>query len=110
MNPLTELRTKNVALTPAAEDAIRARAARLGRFCSRIERCTVTVEGAGRHHRQGNYRVRIDLVLPGAELIVEKDAQANLEQALGAAFQAVGRRLEEQVQISRGFVKHHERD
>jgi len=107
MNPLTELKKKDVTLTPALEDAIHARAARLGKYCSRIERCTVRVEGSGRHHRQGNYQVRIDVTLPGAEIIVHKHADANLEQALKAAFQAVGRGLEEQVRISRGFVKHH---
>lgn len=108
MNPITELREKDVTLTPALQEAIRERAAKLGKYSKRIERCTVTVEGSGRHHRQGSYAVRIDLLVPGAELVVEKRAQANLEQALKGAFQAAGRRLEEQVRIARGFVKHHE--
>lgn len=107
MNQVFELKQKDVVLTAALAESIEARSEKLGRFSGRIQRCTVTVEGAGRHHRQGVYRVRIDLVIPGAELVVHKHSEANLELALKAAFQAIGRMLEDQVSRSRGFVKSH---
>jgi ribosome-associated translation inhibitor RaiA len=90
-----------------AED-IRERAAKLDHFFDRIMRCRVTVEGSGNHHRQGNYIVKIDLTVPGMEIIVEKQAAANLELALKDAFDATGRRLEDHVRRRRGFVKTHE--
>ena len=108
MNQAFELRQKDVTLTPAMVETIEARAEKLGRFSRRIQSCTVTVEGSGRHHRQGNYNVRIDLIVPGTELVVRKHSEANLELALKGAFNAIGRRLEEQVRQSRGFVKTHE--
>jgi len=108
MNQAFELRQKDVALTPAMVGTIQARAEKLGRFSRRIQSCTVTVEGSGRHHRQGHYNVQIDLVVTGNELVVRKHSEANLEIALKGAFNAIGRRLEEQVRQSRGFVKTHE--
>jgi len=108
MNQVFELKQKDVLLTEALAETIEARSLKLGRFCGRIQRCTVTVQGPGRHHRQGSYRVRIDLVVPGAELVVHKHAEANLELALKAAFQAMGRVLEDQVCRSRAFVKSHQ--
>jgi len=108
MNNVFELKQKDVVLTAALAEAIEVRSMKLGRFCGRIQRCTITVEGPGKHHRQGVYRVRIDLVVPGAELVVHKHAEANLEIALKAAFQAMGRVLEDQVSRSRGFVKSHQ--
>lgn len=102
-----ELKQKDVSLTPAATEGIQDRAERLEKFCNRITRCTVTVEGSGRHHRQGSYGVRIDLTVPGTELVVHKKAEANLELALKAAFDTMTRRLEDHVQRERGFVKKH---
>jgi len=107
MTQIFELKQKDVVLTAALTEAIEARSEKLGLFSGRIQRCTVTVQGPGKHHRQGAYQVRIDLVVPGAELVVHKHAEANLELALKAAFQAMGRVLEDQVCRSRGFVKTH---
>ena len=103
-----ELRQKNVTLPPAMAEEIRERAEKLDHFFDRIMRCRVTVEGSGNHHRQGNYTVKIDLTVPGTELVVGKHAAANLELALKDAFEAAARRLEDHVRRRRGFVKTHE--
>jgi ribosome-associated translation inhibitor RaiA len=87
---------------------IRERAAKLDHFFDRIMRCRVTVEGSGNHHRQGNYAVKIDLTVPGVEIIVEKRAATGLELALKDAFDTAARRLEDHVRRRRGFVKTHE--
>jgi len=100
-----ELMQKDVTLTPGMAETIRSHAEKLDQFCGRIMRCRVTVEGSGIHHRQGLYGVKIDLTVPGAELVVHKHAAANLELALKGAFDAAGRRLEDHVRRRRGFVK-----
>ena len=97
-----ELMQKDVTLTVAMAEDIRSRAERLDQFTDRIMRCRVTVEGSGTHHRQGLYRVTIDLTVPGSELIVHKHAAANLELAVKSAFDAAGRRLEDHVRRRRG--------
>jgi ribosome-associated translation inhibitor RaiA len=107
MNLPFELRQKDVTLTRAMAEDIRGRADRLDHFFDRIMRCRVTIEGSGPHHRQGHYRVKIDLTVPGSEILVEKQAAANLELALRTAFNAAGRRLEDHVRKTRGFVKRH---
>jgi len=107
MNLPFELRQKDVTLPEEMARNIRERAANLDHFFDRIMRCRVTVEGSGKHHRQGGYRVMIDLTVPGSELIVQKRSSGNLELALKAAFDAAGRRLEDHVRRMRGFVKSH---
>jgi len=96
-----ELMQKDVMLPVGMVDDIRSRAEKLDHFYDRIMRCRVTVEGSGAHHRQGNYRVTIDLKVPGTELVVQKRADANLELALKGAFDAAGRRLEDHVRRRR---------
>jgi len=103
-----ELRQKDLALPTAFAEEIRGRAEKLDHFFDRIMRCRVTVEGSGPHHRQGRYRVKIDLTVPGSEILIQKQAAANLELALKAAFTAAGRRLEDHARKLRGFVKRHE--
>lgn len=96
-----ELLQKDVALPPAMAEEIRSRAEKLDHFHGRIMRCRVTVEGSGPHHRQGRYEVRVDLTVPGKELVVRKQSAANLEAALKGAFDAAGRRLEDLVRRRR---------
>jgi len=100
-----ELKQRNVALTPAMGEDIQRRAEKLDHFFDRIMRCRVTVEGPGGHHRQGLYAVTIDLTVPGTEILVHKQANANVEVALKSAFDAAARRLEDHVRKARGFVK-----
>jgi len=107
MNLPFELVQKDVALPAAMIDEFRSRAERFDRFFNRIMRCRVTVEGSGVHHRQGRYAVTIDLTVPGSEIVVRKKAAANLELAMKDAFHAAGRKLEDHVRKTRGFVKRH---
>jgi ribosomal subunit interface protein len=97
-----ELHQKDVALPPAMAEEVRKRAERLEHYYDRIMRCRITLEGSGRHHRQGSYKVLIDLTVPGAEIVVHKEEAANLELALGEAFDAATRRLEDHVRRIRG--------
>jgi ribosome-associated translation inhibitor RaiA len=73
---------RDVSLSQAAAAEIRAKAANLGTYYDRLTRCRVVVEGPGRHHRQGPYSVRIDLSVPGAELVVDRQTDEDLYVAI----------------------------
>lgn len=102
-----ELRQKDVTLPPAMADEVRERARSLERHVDRIMRCRVTIEGSGKHHRQGRYSVTIDLLVPGSEIVIHKQEALNLTLALNKAFEAAERRLEDRQSRRRGFVKVH---
>jgi len=100
-----EIRQKDVVLSPGLLREIRSHAEKLTRFCSRVTRCRVWVEGPGNHHRHGHYHVTVDVAVPRGEIVVRKAGATSLDLALWAAFSAVIRRLEDHVQRRRGFVK-----
>jgi cold shock CspA family protein len=96
-------------LSAAMEAEIRERAARLDTYYEGIMRCRVVVAApVGHHHRGGPYNVRIDLTVPGAELVVNRQADEELPVAIRDAFDAMRRRLEDYVRHQRGAVKTHE--
>lgn len=98
----------------ATRGLIEEKVAWLERYFDRITGCRVVVEMPHRHSRQGNqYHVRIDLALPGSEIVVNRDsarrtANQDLEVAIGHAFDAARRQLEEHVRRRRQEVKNHE--
>lgn len=98
----------------AVEDKIREKAAKLEQFHDRIMGCRVVVEAPHRHRHQGKlYHVRIDLTVPGGELVVSrehhgKQAHQDVYVAIRDAFNAAQRQLESHIQRQRGHVKHHE--
>ncbi len=98
--------------SPALEARIRQRAQELEHFYNRITSCHVTVE-LRRRQRQGNlFEVRIDLVVPGREIVVGRErgvnhAHEDAHVAVRDAFDAVRRRIEDHVRHERGDVKVH---
>jgi cold shock CspA family protein len=97
--------------SPALEATIREKAARLDTFARRIMSCRVVVEFAGKHHAYGNqYNVRIDITLPGGEVVATREPGEHKEYkeiaiALRDAFDAAARQLEDRVRCQRGDVK-----
>jgi ribosome-associated translation inhibitor RaiA len=86
----------DITLPDPIEEAIRERAAKLDKVNGRLIGCHVTVEGPGRHHRNGGpFRVRIDLSVPGSELVINQKEAPDLGLAIRDAFDAARRRLEE---------------
>lgn len=98
----------------ALEAKIRERAEGLDRFFERIMGCRVVVELHHKHHQQGNlYHVRIDLTVPGDELVVSREPDEHLMHedahvAVRDAFDAARRELEDYARRRRGDVKTHE--
>ncbi len=78
-----QITAHDFALSEALEAEIRERAARLDTYYDRIIRCRVSVEApVGHHHRGGPYKVRIDLTVPGAELVVNRQDDEDLLVAI----------------------------
>jgi len=101
-------------------------------FYSQITGCRVAVEVPHRHHVKGSpYHVRIDLTLPGGEVVIKREANLSsrvrregeggiskqlevetphkkLRMAINDAFKAAARRLQDYARRQRGDVKNHQ--
>jgi ribosomal subunit interface protein len=104
---------RRIASSPAIEDYIRRRAAKLETFSDRIVRCRVTVEMPYRHHSHGKvYRIGIALALPGGELFVGRAPDDGTHHdpyaAVDDAFDDAARVLQDHVRKHRGDVKSHD--
>ncbi len=88
------------------------RIAWLEHFSDQIMSCHIIVEKPHNHHRQGNlFHVRINLRLPGAELIVNREPSAHkahkdLKVTIHDAFDETRRKLEDYVRKHRQDIKH----
>lgn len=122
---------RNIEPSDRVEATIRKQVVKLGRFYARIMSCRVAVEAPENRRRHGGVpHVRIDLSLPGAELVIKNDPSLRrtiqseelnqspkrldlsvphkcVEVAVRDAFRAARRRLEDYVQRTRGDVKTH---
>jgi ribosomal subunit interface protein len=105
---------RNLDRSEAMEAKIRERAEQLDHYCAHIMRCRVTVEALHKHHHQGNhYHVRVDVTVPGQELVASREPDADgaytdAYVAIRDAFDAVRRQLEDYQRKRRGHVKTHE--
>lgn len=88
---------------------IREKAEKLTSFYERIMSCHVTVEVPHKHHHQGKeFNVRIDISVPGNEIVVNHDHSEDPYVALRDAFDAAKRQLEDYARKQRGDIKKHE--
>jgi ribosome-associated translation inhibitor RaiA len=125
-----------MAPSPAVGAKIREEAAKLEEFYGRITSCRVMIEIPHRSQNGGyRFHVRIDLTVPGAEVVVNHDPtlhcpiqrpiqsmddeecaktqklstpQKDVYMAIRDAFKTARRRLQEYAQRQNGAVKHHE--
>lgn len=104
---------KNMDPSPAIEQHVRDKSAKLERFFDRITGCHVTIEAPHRHQHKGRlYEVRIDLTVPGREIAVTQSGQMDhrhedVRVAVADAFRAAARQLEDHARKGRGAVKVH---
>lgn len=104
---------RNLDASPSVEAKIRERARELERFFDRIVSCRVVVEAPNRRRHGDLYHVRIDLKIPGKEIVVKRDppehhAHEEIDVAVRDCFDAVRRQLEDHVRRRRGDVKAHD--
>jgi cold shock CspA family protein/ribosome-associated translation inhibitor RaiA len=74
---------RNMKPSEAVEVRVREEVAKLETFYQGIMHCRVVVELPHRHHKSGDlYHVRIDMTVPGADLVVKREPslQASLRQ------------------------------
>jgi ribosomal subunit interface protein len=99
--PLT-ITAQEITLPDSIEEVIREKASKLERFYDRLIGCHVRVAGPGKHHRNGGlFEVRIDLSVPGNELVVNHQRHEDLSVAIREAFAAAKRRLDEHARLQR---------
>lgn len=100
---------RDIPRSDAVETVIREKVDKLGLFFDRITSCHVTVGFIQKHQHQGKlFNVRVDLTVPGAEIVVNRDKSEDVYVALRDAFDAAKRKLEDHVRRMRGNVKVHE--
>jgi ribosomal subunit interface protein len=102
-----QITARDVELSPSIEQLIREEAAKLESFFERVMGCRVLVETAHRYPtgERVHYNVRIDLTLPGAELVIKRQPHEDLWTAIQRAFDAAQRRLQDRARRRRGDVK-----
>ncbi len=99
---------RNFPRSEAVEARIRAKAEKLEEFDPHIMSCHVVVDELDRHRHQGKqFTVRLDIRVPGNEVVVDRDHHEDIYVALRDAFDAAGRKLEEVVRTRRRDVKAH---
>lgn len=100
--------THRVELRAAEERLIRRQVELLERFCPRLTRCEVVLNGMSDHHQTGGpIAVRLHLGVPGGELTVDRQEGENPTAALRQAFSAGRRQLQDWVRIQRRAIKRH---
>ena len=126
-----QITLRNVPVPELIEPEIHERVLKLDRYYDHIMSCRVLVERTHRHHADGNrFHVRIDLGVPGGEIVVKRDSslhgeKQHLEQArerkqdeveavrkyarvaVREAFDAARRRLQDYARRQRGDTKVH---
>jgi cold shock CspA family protein/ribosome-associated translation inhibitor RaiA len=102
-----QITARDLELSPNVEQLIREEAEKLESFYERLTGCRVLVETAHRYPtgERVQYNVRIDLTVPGAELVIKRQPHPDLWTAIQRAFDAARRRLQDRARRRRGDVK-----
>jgi len=91
-----QITSRNVSLSDAAEQTIREKAAKLDHFYDQIMGCRVLVEAPHRHQNHGNqYSVRLDITVPGSEIVIKREENEDLYVAIRDAFDAAQRKVKD---------------
>ena len=108
-NTPVQITVRNVSLSEAAKDNIRNKAEKLHSVYDPITSCHVIVEAPHRHHQKGvQYNIRVDITVPGTEIVVRRESNPDLYVAIRDAFTAASRQLREYGRRQRKEVKTHE--
>ncbi len=104
-----QITLRDIPASVALEDHIREKALKLEHFYPGLVGCRVVVELPHKHKQHGKlFNVRIDLTVPGREIVINHDRSEDVYVALHDAFDAANRKLEDYGRRQRGDVKAHE--
>lgn len=99
----------NLPQSDALEARARKMAEKLEKFHSRIVSCRVGIEELRRHRSRGRlFHVRVDLRIPGKEIVSNHRHNKDPYVAVRNAFLSIRRQLEDAARVERGNVKTHE--
>jgi ribosomal subunit interface protein len=105
---------RNMDPSETVEAKVRERAEKLEKYFGHLTSCRVVVEAPKRRHHKGKlYHLRIELGVPGMELVVnrhpkDKHAHEDVYVAVRDAFDAARRRLQDQARRREGRTKAHD--
>ena len=109
-----EVTYRDVEKTEALETLVREKVAKLEQVCDRLNSCRVAIEKIHDRPSSGSpYRVRIDMTVPGQELVAESNPgeevqYVEVQPVIRDAFDAARRQLKEISERQRNRVKTHE--
>lgn len=104
-----QITIRDIAESEAIENRIREKVEKLGQFYSHIVFCRIVVDVPEKRQHQGKlFNVRIEIAVPGKELVVKRDLHEDLYVSIRDAFKDAVRQLEEYAAIQRGDVKAHQ--
>ncbi len=100
---------RNIELPAATEADLRERINGLSRYYERITSCAVTIDVPQRRRRSDGhkYRVRVEIVLPGGEIVINHQPCDELRTAVQDAFDAARRRLQAYVERQNALATAH---
>jgi len=129
MKAQMQITFRNMKPSATVEEWILEEVDKLESLYGQLMGCRVAVEMPHRHHKKGSpYHVRIDLTVPGGEIVVKKEPSLNararhldepvnkkhaeihiphkdLRLTINDAFKAAGRRLQDYARRQRGDIK-----
>lgn len=104
-----EISSRNIDLSTEMEQLINEKAEKLNNFHDGIISCRVMVEVPHRSQRKGIfYNVRIDLTVPGGDVVVKREPGEDLYITICNAFDVAERQLKGFAEKQRGDVKRRE--
>ena len=103
----------NVSSSEAIEAKSRQKTDKLNKLYNRLIGCRVAIDAPHRHHQGNLYHIRIDLTVPGGELVIDRtppehQAHEDIYVAVRDAFNAAKRKLQDYARLQRQDVKVHE--
>ena len=108
MKFIFQITARDIPHSEALESHVRQKAEKLEAFYPHIMSCRVVIEVPHKHKPQGrSFDVRLDITVPGKELVVTREADEDVYVALRDAFDAAKRQLEDYGRRQRGDIKAH---
>jgi ribosomal subunit interface protein len=101
-----QITVRDIRHSPTLDAHIRSKAAKLEQHSSPIISCRIVAEAPHKHQQSGRlYSVRLDIAVPGREIVVNHEHDEDIYVALRDAFNAAKRQLEDYAQIRRGETR-----
>jgi cold shock CspA family protein/ribosome-associated translation inhibitor RaiA len=102
-----QVSVRNLPFSDAARALVQKYVDKLELFYDRITSCRVMID-VPQHFPAGEpmvYNVRVDIRVPGDEIVIKRQPHPELETAIQDAFDAAGRRLQDYARRQRGDIK-----